>query len=164
MYALPGLSICEHDLFYSFQCWGWHQALRHLQDGHRLRICWALQSVLIPQRPGSPLQKHLLGPTQWPAECKSSLPCTGPFPEPEPAPQMNYTSSVGCQPGWGNKCSLVHIVEKLHLLNNTCRTRIVQHVFKVPGKTNSLKKWIHFWLETGADFPHWLSSVKSTPW
>lgn len=87
----------------SVQCGGRRQALCHLQDGHRLWICRALQPVLVPQRPGAPLQKRLLGPTQRPPECKPGLPGHGPLSEPEPAPQMNRPPAVsGRQPGRGS--------------------------------------------------------------
>lgn len=100
----------------SFQCGGWHQALRHLQDCHRLWICRALQSVLVPQRPSAPLQKRVLGPTQRPAECKSSLPGPGPLSEPEPAPQMNYPPAVyDTNQGGDTKFSLLCNGERVNL-------------------------------------------------
>lgn len=109
-------SIFKNDLFASFQCGGWYQALRHLQDSHRLWIRRALQSVLIPQRPGAPLQKRLLGPTQRPAECKPGIPSPGPLSEPEPAPQMNHPPAVSdAIQGGETKIVLILIRERMNL-------------------------------------------------
>lgn len=93
--------------FCPFQCGRRHKALRHLQDSYRLWICRALQSVLLPQRSRAPLQKHLLGPTQRPAECKLSLPGLGSFSEPELEPALDGSSTSSASGQRTEQCLLM---------------------------------------------------------
>ena len=60
-----------------------HQALCDFQDLKRLWLRWALQLVLLAERPGPALQTHLPGPAQRPAEREPGLA------SPQPATQMN---------------------------------------------------------------------------
>lgn len=116
------------------QCGRQRQALRHLQDGHRLRFRRTLQPLLVPQRSSAPLQKRLLGPTQRPPECNSGPPCPGPLSEPEPAPQMNYPppGRLRHQPGWGCLCFTVMCWRDL-------RTMLIRHKKKNRFSSFTLK-------------------------
>lgn len=54
------------------------QALCHQQDCHRLRLCWALQPVQLPEGAGATLSTHVPRAAQWLPQCHTSIPgiCT----------------------------------------------------------------------------------------
>lgn len=104
------------------QCERGGEALHDLQDVHGVRLCWALQPVLLAERPGPPLSPHIADPTQPATECNPGLARS------QPAAQLRNTSTP---PWW--RVSQSTAADP----GDTESSTKTQHWWDVPGNTNT---------------------------
>lgn len=110
------------------QC-GWGcEALRYLQDVHRIWFRWALQPVLIAERVSPPLPTHIPDSTQQAAECNPGLARS------QPAAQLRHTS----MPSWWHFPKASPLVRRAHQDGHCCQAQTTYRLVSPPYKKKSL--------------------------